>query len=336
MKRRIAVILLSIMLIGLVCPVYAMTAQVKDQYYRLKDENGYIYYHIPVIVADEGYDMSLSKKIQGFYTEIYEECKLLANDKDSLTEVDCGGIGYVCGQNDEIFSLIVKRGTYRYNVYCFDTYNMDIQTGEELTHEDVLNSYGYSYKNFITEVKEMLPDLFKEVNKYQYKYMPQKDIDNALKYTLDDETLSEIQIYINPNGELCYVTWFATFSGTGTCSYPINFEKKKLEDENMFIYEQKTKDTYEIRFPEEEILPSPDSRLTGDVNSDGAVDAKDATQILRHVNGKSSVISTQTGSALTETIRVSDVNGDESVDAKDATQILRHVNGKTSVFDSMK
>ena len=70
----------------------------------------------------------------------------------------------------------------------------------------------------------------------------------------------------------------------------------------------------------------------GDVNKDGSVDAKDATQILRSVNGKTSVIDNFTEDEISA---LADVNGDESVDAKDATQILRHVNGKTSVFDSM-
>ena len=69
----------------------------------------------------------------------------------------------------------------------------------------------------------------------------------------------------------------------------------------------------------------------GDVNKDGSVDAKDATQILRSVNGKTSVIDNFTEDEISA---LADVNGDESVDAKDATQILRHVNGKTSVFDN--
>ncbi len=71
----------------------------------------------------------------------------------------------------------------------------------------------------------------------------------------------------------------------------------------------------------------------GDVNKDGSVDAKDATQILRFVNGKASSID---GMSDVEKFALGDVNGDESVDAKDATQILRHVNGKASKLDPVQ
>ncbi len=65
----------------------------------------------------------------------------------------------------------------------------------------------------------------------------------------------------------------------------------------------------------------------GDVNNDGSVDAKDATQILRASNGKASFLDNMDNREL---IARGDINGDGSVDAKDATQILRFVNGKAS------
>ncbi len=73
----------------------------------------------------------------------------------------------------------------------------------------------------------------------------------------------------------------------------------------------------------------PGEYLKGDVNNDGTVDAKDATQILRASNGKASAIDSMDES---ERIARGDINGDGSVDAKDATQILRFVNGKPSVL----
>ncbi len=69
--------------------------------------------------------------------------------------------------------------------------------------------------------------------------------------------------------------------------------------------------------------------LLGDVNGDGTVDAKDATQILRYANGKSSSLNQMSEA---EQLASADVNGDKTVDAKDATQILRHVNGKPSAL----
>lgn len=68
----------------------------------------------------------------------------------------------------------------------------------------------------------------------------------------------------------------------------------------------------------------------GDVNSNGSVDASDATQILRHINGKSSSIDYMGEAGI---VNICDVDGNGSVTASDATQILRHINGKSSAFD---
>ncbi len=72
----------------------------------------------------------------------------------------------------------------------------------------------------------------------------------------------------------------------------------------------------------------------GDIDGDGTVTAKDATQILRYINGKTSAFTAE-GADEALLIKAADVDGDGEVTAKDATQILRHINGKTSVFDKM-
>ncbi len=71
----------------------------------------------------------------------------------------------------------------------------------------------------------------------------------------------------------------------------------------------------------------------GDVNLDGEVDAKDATQILRYINGKTSVFDTQ-NKYKAELIRHNaDVDYNVGIEAKDATQILRYCNGKTNTIE---
>jgi len=68
----------------------------------------------------------------------------------------------------------------------------------------------------------------------------------------------------------------------------------------------------------------------GDVNKDGYINALDATQILRHANGKTSVMADMTEA---EKLGIADVNKDGYVNALDATQILRYANGKSSVLN---
>ena len=76
--------------------------------------------------------------------------------------------------------------------------------------------------------------------------------------------------------------------------------------------------------------------LYGDVNCDGKVDSKDATQITRYANLKSSVFDTGDDATRADRLLAADVSGDGSVDSKDATQITRFANLKSSIFDKLK
>ncbi len=76
--------------------------------------------------------------------------------------------------------------------------------------------------------------------------------------------------------------------------------------------------------------------LYGDVNDDGAVNAKDALQISRYAAGKSSVFDAAADPAEEAYLLfAADVNGDGAANARDALQISRSAAGKSSVFDVM-
>ncbi len=75
-----------------------------------------------------------------------------------------------------------------------------------------------------------------------------------------------------------------------------------------------------------------DSGKLGDVNLDGEVDAKDATQILRFVNAKTSFLDAE-GADGELSRSNADVDGSKEIDAKDATQILRYCNAKTNTIE---
>ncbi len=79
-------------------------------------------------------------------------------------------------------------------------------------------------------------------------------------------------------------------------------------------------------YREEKILVS---AKRGDVNCNGTIEASDATQILRAINGKVSRIDSM---GVEEALKRCDINDNGSVDASDATQILRYVNGKASLL----
>lgn len=76
--------------------------------------------------------------------------------------------------------------------------------------------------------------------------------------------------------------------------------------------------------------------LYGDVNYDGVTDSKDATQITRYANLKTSIFTTGDEATKADRLIAADVTGDGAVDSKDATQVTRYANIKTSIFDKLK
>ncbi|MBQ7171179.1 MAG: hypothetical protein IJR89_02760 [Clostridia bacterium] len=75
-------------------------------------------------------------------------------------------------------------------------------------------------------------------------------------------------------------------------------------------------------------------RLYGDVNDDGAVNAKDALQISRYAAGKSSLFDSDADpETAAYRLRAANVNKDAAVNAKDALQISRYAAGKASQLD---
>ena len=74
--------------------------------------------------------------------------------------------------------------------------------------------------------------------------------------------------------------------------------------------------------------------LYGDVNNDGAVNARDALQISRYAAGKASVLEAGNDADLTAyRLRVADVNRDGDANSRDALQISRCAAGKSSQLD---
>jgi hypothetical protein len=94
---------------------------------------------------------------------------------------------------------------------------------------------------------------------------------------------------------------------------------------------------YNITVGDDDVVKDLEIRLIGDVNFDGLIDGKDATQITRYSNLKSSIFNTGDEETKAYRLVVANVfNSDSVVDGKDATQITRYSNLKTSIFDTFK
>lgn len=339
MKRKLISAALALsMVLSFASPAAARMGEVEDHFYTLKYSDRYndltLYYHIPEIIMGNMADLTLSEDIYDFYNDLYTTDKALIKKN---IQPKTGGITYICGQNNEIFSLVVKRMYQLYDDYILEVYNMDKNTGCELTDHEVLESFGYTYTSFHKRLRQILPDIFDKLNRDAYGASDEFSIQYALEYTLSDDALDWARPYVNDNGELCCIAWVGSLVGSGSYMRTINLEDGTHEGDIQ--YPKKQISSYDIASPRTEISPGNGYRPHGDVNGDGKVDAKDATQILRYINGKSSVFDNKDADDYLQTLDVADVyrdfNGRIVIDAKDATQILRYINGKSSIFDTI-
>ncbi len=91
--------------------------------------------------------------------------------------------------------------------------------------------------------------------------------------------------------------------------------------------------TYTVTLAEGGAVQNVKIWLLGDVNGDGKINVKDATQVNRYYNNLSSIIGGQDEDAGYRKL-IADVNGDGKINVKDATQIKRFYNNLSSVLST--
>lgn len=183
---------------------------------------------------------------------------------------------------------------------------------------DDYNAFKYSFgevSDLISEVAEMIDDgdleatdsLVSALNEAAYRLSIVESIDGAINGggTLDDDAFTSDRFF------LAYNRVF-----TKGDEYTINGMKVIKPSENAFSKSHDNlKNAYEA-LKAEVTKQTEVTVLLGDVNGDGAVDQKDAAEILKAVvNG--TVIE----------VAVGDFNADGAVDQRDAAAILKHVVG---------
>lgn len=140
--------------------------------------------------------------------------------------------------------------------------------------------------------------------------------------------------------ESCYVEVSAeTQRADGLYSRQISLQDVELGRYNLAVY---VPGGYVIRIEPIRVSDNADlgelhAWLYGDVDDNGTVDARDATQIYRQASDLASLFGS-TGVNATETMRLraSDVNSDGMYTEEDAAQVLLYLNGQASVFDQMQ
>ena len=140
--------------------------------------------------------------------------------------------------------------------------------------------------------------------------------------------------------ESCYVEVSAeTQRADGLYCHQISLQDVEPGRYNLAVY---VPGSYVIRIEAIRVSDNTDlgerhAWLYGDVDDNGTIDARDATQIYRQASDLESIFGS-TGVKDTENMRLqaSDVNSDGMYTEDDAMQVLLYLNGKASTFDQIK
>ncbi len=130
---------------------------------------------------------------------------------------EVGGINYLWYENGDVISILACVVLDPLNApdNLYFTYNVSKETGKLLTTEEVVESCGYDYDEYLEWLAKYTEGKF--VDKHYRSMGGSYDhaIEAAKSETLSRENLEAAQVFIDGNGELCAAVTLHTIAGSG-------------------------------------------------------------------------------------------------------------------------
>lgn len=173
--------------------------------YEYSDDYGEYEYNIPKIMLE-------GENVEIINDEIWDWC--YENAMSDVLDIISAGtsvylfeISYEWAVNEDILSLCVAQ-QWDANVSNYKVYNVNINTGETVSKDELLSCADFSYEEYIETAKEAIGSEY--LNYYDFdNYSDVSEFaeihGNVLEKTLSDENINNALPFINNNGELCIV-----------------------------------------------------------------------------------------------------------------------------------
>lgn len=166
---------------------------------------------IPQINIDSSDVESINQEIwAALYTCVAER---LINSNENGIEY----ISYDWYVNNDILSLVIECDPYGVDTREYYVYNVDITTGEELTKDEFISSYGMSESDYFESVRKALYSDNYDVYEEFCAYVGVDYVNEQLSKTISDNNVKAARPFINGNGKLCVVA--SIYSLAGADSY---------------------------------------------------------------------------------------------------------------------
>lgn len=193
----------------------------------LIDEYNYEYcYHIPQFNLNGESAQQVNDRIFEQFYNILQWDVYPSMEKYDYTEII--QIAYNWGYHNNYASVVIQR-TSDWSASFYDVFTVSLDTGREVSAEELLAEFGVDREAFYDLVHDRLEQYWDERNSFSY---PEGGdfFEDRVKRTLADANVRTAIPYVNPNGGLSFVVNIYSLAGADSYYHLINAEGKIESD----------------------------------------------------------------------------------------------------------
>ena len=175
--------------------------QVADAYYdSVTFEGNSGYYHIPEIICSDD-------RLDNANAQIYRELYDILDEYVYGEYVDLAGMSYSWTQYSNLVSILVEIDLWFWGPEYL-TFNVDIESGQLLTNQEVAGCFDYTPEAFDGMVSEQMQqqyddDVLLYLDQIAADTYGAFDVEGNRERTLSAENMETVHVFINSSGDLC-------------------------------------------------------------------------------------------------------------------------------------
>lgn len=236
-KKNIIILILIALVIILIATIACITTKHGDKtklvstfYHKVltdEERNEEYTYDIPKINLESDDAKKVNTEI---YNEYVNECIQEEKNLQEGLGIVCMAIDYKYYINSNILSLVVRWQSIAAGAESFNVYNIDVETGENISNEEIIAKNGLTQEQVVSKLKELYKEACyennmanKDKNDEYYSNALEFYNNEVLPYTLSDENCNiNVPMFLDENGKINVVAYIGSMAGAGGYYHILN------------------------------------------------------------------------------------------------------------------
>lgn len=184
-------------------------------------------YHIPRINLENDLAAETNQEI---YDTLWARLEgSLYSSLDNYGYPSIGNVAYCWGMKDDVLSVVVEESGAEYHWTGFYVYNISIETGRQISDEELLTAFGLDMDSFYELASEVLLKNFEtSYTEREIEGMGRDLYDSLVADTLSEENMSKIRPYVGENGGLCMTAGVYCPAGAGYYLHAFDLKQQTM------------------------------------------------------------------------------------------------------------